>query len=413
MGMLKKRTKLTETFQSIQKQAVSSLRSINEYLGVTHSKANQTTITTTLNENFENRKENFRKISELNGIGPLVNATTIPFTEPNAAAVDKLNDNTSRSYLYTSSSSSGVLDDRLSELELNLIHEKLLYDNCRKQQLNLFDYLNATSGPMGLGMGGASQSPFMGSMVKITYKSKYFMLIAFVLLAMTLLPVQYHSENFSVQMKKMLDSCADSYGYFNENQTYILDTLFPFGFSQAISFDALLHELNIIDDIHRRQNLNNLTIKYLTHAECMIKNYTNILNLITIPSETTGNVDNQRQHQHHHHNHHSKYAINYQLSSASPLFVGKKKFEIRQQTYHQLPASNIILICDDESYKKSLFNRPSWATKQTPSSETAPPAESNQPTLDFLDFQTNVLTQVTVISILIYIYLYKTNTHLT
>lgn len=125
---------------------------------------------------------------------------------------------------------------------------------------------------------------------RMRYKSAYFLPITFFLIALTLLPLQYHVENFSVQMKKMLDSCADSAGYFNENQTQILDTLFPYGFGSGvgvggIGFEQLAQELAVIDEIHRRQmSDNNLTIKYLTQAECLSKNYTSILNLITIAS---------------------------------------------------------------------------------------------------------------------------------
>lgn len=148
------------------------------------------------------------------------------------------------------------------------------------------------------------------SAARIVYKSPYVMPLMFALLALTLLPLQYHTENFGVQMKKMLDSCAaaDSTGLFNESQAQILDALFPYGFSggagggslnlggggdgtfngldqSGAGFEQLAQELAVIDEIYRRHMAdNNLTIKYLTQAECLRKNYTNILNLITISS---------------------------------------------------------------------------------------------------------------------------------
>jgi hypothetical protein len=213
---------------------------------------------------------------------------------------------------------------------------------------------------------------------------------AFFLIAFTLLPIQYHAENFGIQMKKMLDSCADSAGFFNENQTHILDTLFPYGFGNGVSggFEQLAQELAVIDEIHRRQALreNNLTIKYLTQAECLRKNYTGILNLITIASPSS--LSKPVKH--------------------SPLRVFEITDDMRQRyaisrqqvMFHQLPKSNVILVCDDDSYKKSLFN----AIKQSGKMNLDEIGGStgldgkllitNQNEIDFLDFQTNVLTQV-------------------
>lgn len=171
----------------------------------------------------------------------------------------------------------------------------------------------------------SSSSSSSATAARLAYKSAYFLPISFVLIALTLLPLQYHAENFSIQMKKMLDSCADSAGLFNKNQTQILDTLFPYGFNGggmggggggggggvgvvgvassagggssseflggrgSSGFEQLVQELAVIDEIHRRQmsDNNNLTIKYLSQADCLSKNYTNILNLITIASPAT------------------------------------------------------------------------------------------------------------------------------
>lgn len=70
--------------------------------------------------------------------------------------------------------------------------------------------------------------------------------------------------------------------------------------------------------------------------------------------------------------------------------------------FHQLPKSNIILVCDDASYKKSLFNviknsgRP-ILNELYNELDGGLTDESSQNELDFLDFQTNVLTQVPLI----------------
>lgn len=262
----------------------------------------------------------------------------------------------------------------------NTVKEANYYNNNRRRLETLIDHLNYNYNIK-------LQST---SAARIVYKSPYILPFTFVLIALTLLPIQYHAENFAIQMKKMLDSCADSAGYFNENQTHILDTLFPYGFGGGNvggatidgdvkpGFEQLAQELAVIDEIFRRQmNDNNLTIKYLTQADCLSKNFTSILNLITIAAS----------------------------SSPPPrrrLFqttTSENQYEVsRQQVmFHQLPKSNVILVCDDDSYKKSLLN----SMKQAKINDYYNELEGNfvdengrQHDIDLLDFQTNVLTQV-------------------
>lgn len=185
----------------------------------------------------------------------------------------------------------------------NGLDELIIMEHHHHHRHNL-DLYNAKLQSSGVGAAAAATHR------RLAYKSVYFLPVSFVLVALTLLPLQYHAENFGIQMKKMLDSCADSAGLFNENQTQILDTLFPYGFvgssasgfgqslggrgsgnsnptmtTTGSGFEQLLQELAVIDEIHRRQMSDtNLTIKYLTQADCLSKNYTSILNLITIAS---------------------------------------------------------------------------------------------------------------------------------
>lgn len=90
--------------------------------------------------------------------------------------------------------------------------------------------------------------------------------------------------------------------------------------------------------------------------------------------------------------------------------------------FHQLPQSNVILVCDDDSYKKSLFNairsgvnnnKKKSQTQQISAgdgassitSSSSPPSPdiigdideaTQQAEIDLADFQTNVLTQVII-----------------
>lgn len=238
------------------------------------------------------------------------------------------------------------------------------------------------------------------SMNSITYKSVYFTPLTFILLTFTLLPIQYHNENFSIQMRKMLDTCAESFGYFNQNQTNILDIIFPYGFSSSLSFENLINELKVIDEIHQKQVINNLTVKYLSQNECLANNYSNILNIITISSTSTLTsqpVDKR-----------NKYRINRDIVDDYKMYqdedesedddedlVGPtyQKFRIKQQPFYRSPTTtNLILICDDESYKKSVLNE----LKQNKGEKTF--SNDNDINIvsntDLIDFQSNILTQV-------------------
>ena len=113
---------------------------------------------------------------------------------------------------------------------------------------------------------------------KITFKSKNYILITFLLLVFTLLPLQYHNENFYIQIKKMQDYCNYSKGFFYDNQTYILDTIFPYGFSSSLEFDKINDQLNIINE--KKQDI--IKIKYMSKEECKQRNLTNLVNIVTI-----------------------------------------------------------------------------------------------------------------------------------
>jgi hypothetical protein len=350
------------------------------------------------------------------------------------------------------------------------------------------------------------QQPF--NMNTITYKSKFILPVTFFLLCFTLIPIQYHSENFSIQMKKMQDTCIESSGYFNENQTNILDTIFPYGFSSGLSFESLNKELRIIDEIHEKQSLNNLSIKYMSQRDCQRNNFTNIINIITItslPQEAVTKFGSEKVaisnfafspklkmtskkptsyvwptfetsplgttatasaliyktitspiffYNAYNGGH---FPINQLISSTSlpyvtfrpysppfindfsrsgnayintnylrksgklkkdPLSVSMKKFkrqvavvqfdegeytnnsQIKQKLYQEipLPLRNILLVCDDEAYKKSLLN-----SIIGPSSNEYYMNELNS--IDNLDFQTNILTQVSLRCSLMILYI--------
>lgn len=232
------------------------------------------------------------------------------------------------------------------------------------------------------------------SMNTITYKSKYFIPFTFFLFVFTLLPIQYHKENFGIQMRKMQDQCTDSYGYFNQNQTNILDTIFPYGFSSALSFENLSNELKVLDEIHSKQSLNNLTIKYLTQKECLINNYTNVLNFITIPSTTTTTRPNYLLN--------GLFITSQRFNKVDPYHENDEKVDktskhmlkrdilynqIAQKSYHKVPNTNVILICDDDAFKKSLIHGVH---------------DADYLKYDLLDFQTNILTQVSFLFFFFY-----------
>ncbi|CAF0956567.1 unnamed protein product [Brachionus calyciflorus] len=165
-------------------------------------------------------------------------------------------------------------------------------------------------------------------MIPLKYKSNIFLPVTFVLLGLTLLPMQYHLNNFNLQILKMNDSCSDPtaliFNSLSENQTVLFNTLFPYGISNVLRLENFLNELKLLDDLNRKQSLNNITIKYLSQSECLAKNYTKYLNMISVGSEQ----------------------------------VNHDKFNslVKKHLFYQIPYSNIILICDDELYRKSLIN---------------------------------------------------------
>lgn len=161
------------------------------------------------------------------------------------------------------------------------------------------------------------------NMIQVNYKSYLYLPIMFILLGLTVLPIQFHLRNFDLQILKMNDSCSDStaliFNNLSDNQSMLFNTLFPYGLPNSIKLEKFLKDIQILDQLNKQQNLNNITIKYLSESECMAKNYTKYLNMITI-------------------------------NSASILE------SIKKQLYFRIPYSNIILICDDDLYKNSLIN---------------------------------------------------------
>ena len=146
----------------------------------------------------------------------------------------------------------------------------------------------------------------------ISYKSKWFVIIAFGLLAFTMLPLQYQTENFLIQIKKLQDSCAESQGFFNQNQTHIFDTIFPYGFSSGLRFEGLPKQAN---------TANNYTIKYLSQADCRLRNLSSFLNILTAP-----------------------------LTDTSPFISSLK---IASNIDSMKRPKSFIFICDDQLFKKS------------------------------------------------------------
>ncbi|RNA30767.1 organic cation transporter [Brachionus plicatilis] len=190
-------------------------------------------------------------------------------------------------------------------------------------------------------------------MIRVTYRSYLYLPIMFVLLGLTILPIQFHLRNFDLQILKMNDSCSDStaliFNTLNANQTMLFNKLFPYGLPNSNRLEKFLKDIHILDELYTKQSLNNLTIKYLSESECMAKNYTKYLNMITISSARILN-------------------------------------SVKKQLYYRIPYSNRILICDDDLYKKSLIN----SARRTRS-------ELEYQMLDELlqdeDFQTNVLVK--------------------
>jgi len=216
------------------------------------------------------------------------------------------------------------------------------------------------------------------TMNTITYKSKYFTLIIYILLSLTLLPLQYHNESFGIQIRKMQDSCANTFRHLNANQTAILEAIFPFGFSNVLSISNLENELKVVDRIHQTQTLNNLTLKFMSQKDCVAKNFTNVLNIITIQSATKKPPLMPIYHEEDEVGHENQL----RLGQLKLINTKQNTFQTEQRTFQKF--SNIILICDDESYKKSLMNSGGISSLLV---------EDEYRNSDVFDFQSNILTQ--------------------
>ncbi len=237
-------------------------------------------------------------------------------------------------------------------------HQDMLFDSKTNSLAIITDSIDGFNRAVSLEP--SRHNLYFTSTSPITYKSKHFMVLSFFLLFVTLLPLQYHSQNFLVQIKKMQDSCNESKGYFNENQTYILDTIFPYGFSSGLEFDSLNHQLNILNKIQQNRNKKNYTIRYMSQQECKLNNLTNLLNIVTISdtATTTKKVP---------------FVVDSQFVSS---------LQIKPKYHQKKIISNVILICDDDVFKKTMD-----ASKNT-DLET-----SDLYFADNFDIKTNVLTQ--------------------
>ena len=106
---------------------------------------------------------------------------------------------------------------------------------------------------------------------RITYRKSYFMQITFILFALTLIPIQYHNENFNLQMLKVLDYC------------------------DQVSADAqeafLAEPSRLISNDHATLLNPNVSVAYLNRNECA--NYRNSTNLFSIFSIKNGKGFNQ------------------------------------------------------------------------------------------------------------------------
>lgn len=212
------------------------------------------------------------------------------------------------------------------------LHQDLFIDSKKNNLAILTDSIDGSN--RAISLEPSANHLFFSSSSSITYKSKHFVLVIFILLFFTLLPLQYHNQNFLVQIKKMQDSCTESKGYFNENQTYILDTIFPYGFSSGLEFSSLNHQLNLLNKIQQSKSRNNYTIKYMNQQECKLNNLTNMLNIVTIPDKV-------------------------KTTTKRPFVVDSQfvaSLQIRQKKYLKQRGSNVILICDDEIFKRSQSN---------------------------------------------------------
>ncbi len=274
---------------------------------------------------------------------------------------DSSNDQTSLTRNVNSQKSSEISlensNHTFEALSEETLHQDMLFDSKTSSLAIVTDSIDGYKGAVSLEP--SRHNFYFTSTSPITYKSKYFMSVSFLLLFATLLPLQYHSQNFLVQIKKMQDSCTESKGYFNENQTYILDTIFPYGFSSGLEFDSLNHQLKVLNKIQQNRNSKNYTIRYMSLEECKFNNLTNLLNIVTV-SETSTTT--------------KKVPFVVDSEFVSSLQIKPKKQHKTKKT------SNVILICDDEKFKDK---------KQI--SENQDPESSYL--VDNFDIKTNVLTQ--------------------
>ena len=277
-----------------------------------------------------------------------------------------------------------------------------------------------------------SSSSDIFNMTKITYKSKLLMPLTLLMLSFTLMPIQYHGENFGLQMKCMIDACLDAHGYFSEHQPNVLDTIFPYGFSSSLSFDYLSYELRALSEISQKYSSPNLTIKYLTQSDCVSNNFSKVLNIITIKTPaaalmTTTQMIHTTMNPYHlftnyHFNHidfgklsrqfvaNPEYKYNYHYQQQKLKSSGRNR---QASVEPAAPAANhfinILIICDDEAYRRSMANGAGGSTviplvslnaASTPPTTTTTTTMSSSefessylPAVDTFDFQTNILSQ--------------------
>ena len=299
----------------------------------------------------------------------------------------------------------------------------------------------------------------------ITYKSSYFMLLTFILFMFTLLPIQYHNESFGIQMKRMQDQCDESslnqlYNQtFNSNinsssssgssngnlnQSYILEKLFPFILTarsiktnediNKMYNETIRNELSyLIDELvanQKRNNFNNLTIKYLTQKECYLNNFTKILNIIALkPAILTTQTKRANlmkaefdmlMNENDHYESIDDFTIP-KINSAINNHIKRRQyhnddvnnnnnnnnFEIYEKSFNEnsniinksqneLVLTNSILICDDELYRKNVILDRQLPNLVNYNEEYANLFGIGGSPHDQLnnDFQANILTQV-------------------
>lgn len=123
------------------------------------------------------------------------------------------------------------------------------------------------------------------NLTKFEYKTNTFLLIKFGLLVFILLPIQYHHENFNIQLKIARDFClSNTNPKFNPNYS-------TFTLADPDFLDKIDNEISFINTIQQDQLLNNYVFKYLTYADCINKNLTNVINTITVRPIMLQNFD--------------------------------------------------------------------------------------------------------------------------